>query len=352
MQETLAGGFVMLDDLEFIAKYDKANALAIIGGQPAQLSQEYQIDHLPKGKIANIVLAGMGGSALAAELVHSWLADTLEVPMSISRGYNLPAFVNNETLLICSSYSGNTEETLAALAQGKQMGAKIVILTSGGHLNEIAEQNHYALLETPTGLQPRLAVLYGVRALVQLFDALGLATKATDEVVSAGLWLEGHITGWMAKNPEDQNAAKQIATAIFGSPVVVYGGPVLAMPTMKWKIDLNENAKNLAFYNVLPEFDHNEFQGWLFPPQKQIKVVELHSSLDNPRINKRFEVSNRLLSGHMPEPIIVQAQGETVLQQILWTLLLGDYVSAYVAFLNGVDPTPVELVEKLKQELG
>ena len=156
----------------------------------------------------------------------------------------------------------------------------------------------------------------------------------------------------MADSPTPSNQAKQIAERLLGKLVVVYGGPRLAMPTMKWKIDLNENAKNLAFFNVLPELDHNEFTGWLNPRDKAIAVIELQSSLDRPRINRRFELSNRLLSGHMPEPIIVTAQGVTHLEQMIWVIILGDFVSAYLAFLNGIDPTPVDLVEQLKKDLG
>ncbi len=342
----------MLDDQTFIAKYDVSNALGIIGGQPDQLTQDYDTSHIEKFEVRNIVLAGMGGSALAAEFTRSWLSDRLPVPFVIDRDYNDPGFVNENTLFIASSYSGNTEETISALEQAAAKKAHIVILTAGGKEEEIAKEKNYPLLLTPSGLQPRLAVLYGVKALCQLFDTLELTKGATDELMAGGEWAKAHIDTWVATAPAVGNVAKQIAQALFGSPVVVYGGPSLAMPTMKWKIDINENAKNVAFYNILSELDHNEFQGWIFPERKQLKVVELQSSFDNDRIKKRFEVTNRLLSGHMPAPIIVQAIGESKLEQMLWTLLLGDFVSAYLAFLNGIDPTPVKLVEQLKKDLG
>jgi len=149
-----------------------------------------------------------------------------------------------------------------------------------------------------------------------------------------------------------ENPAKQLAEAFKGHPIVIYGGPTLALPAMKWKIDLNENAKSLAFYNYLPEFNHNEFLGWGHPEKSGLRVVELQSTLDHPQIQKRFTATNRLLAGMMPDPIVVTAQGKTRLEQMLWTVLLGDYASAYLAFLNQVDPTPVPLIEKLKRELA
>jgi glucose/mannose-6-phosphate isomerase len=136
-----------------------------------------------------------------------------------------------------------------------------------------------------------------------------------------------------------------------GHPVVMYGGPTLALPTMKWKIDFNENSKHLAFYNYLPEFNHNEFNGWAHPERSGLKVVELRSDLDHSQVQKRFDVTNKLLSNRFA-PIEVHAEGETKLEQMLWTLILGDFTSAYLAFLNGIDPTPVDLIEKLKKELA
>ena len=342
----------MLDNLDTIAKYDNHNALGVIAGQPEQLKHACELPKREWGEVRQVVLAGMGGSALAAQFLSNWLGSRLPVPLIIVRDYDLPEYIGPETLLIASSYSGNTEETRAALAEARKRGAQVAVLTSGGQLEEQAEAHDLQLLETPSGLQPRLAVLYSVRAIAQLLEAVGLVEHLVVELESAADWMMGELAAWLADSPTSSNQAKQIAERLLGFTVIIYGGPALAMPTMKWKIDINENAKNLAFFNVLPEFDHNEFIGWANPVEKAVRVVELQSSLDRPRINQRFELSNRLLSGSMPEPIIVQAKGTTRLQQMLWTIILGDFVSAYLAFLNGIDPTPVELVEKLKKELG
>lgn len=342
----------MLDDHGYVQNLDQGNALGIIAGQPSQLKQHYDVK-LPKlDGIQQIVVAGMGGSALGAEFIRSYLSDRLPVPLIIVRDYKLPSYVGPKTLLFVSSYSGNTEETLSCLEAAKQSGVQIVVCSSGGKLKVEADANGYPYIQFPAGFQPRLAVLFQVRAYAQVFEQQGWTSGIVSELEDAADWVSNQAGTWMLDSPTADNQAKQIAEKLVGNPVVIYGGPTLALPAMKWKIDINENAKNVAFYNSLPEFNHNEFTGWLHPEQKHLSVIELQSSLDHPQISKRFEVSNRLLSGKMPRPIIVNAKGETKLQQMLWTLLLGDFVSAYLAFLNGIDPTPVDMIEKLKKELA
>jgi glucose/mannose-6-phosphate isomerase len=340
----------MLDDAKYIEQFDRSNTLAVIAGQADQLRQQYEFDVPEVKALRHIVLAGMGGSALAAEFVRSWLSDRLPIPIEIVRGYELPAYVGKHSLVIASSYSGNTEETVTCFEQAKTSGAGLVVMTAGGTLAEHGEE--YSFIKIPSGLQPRLAVFYGVKAIATLLEQLELAEGLVAELETAAEWLLHEATYFISNVPKADNPAKQIAEKLVGHPAVIYGGPTLAMPAMKWKIDINENAKNQAFYYALPEFNHNEFQGWPYPKDSLLRVVQLRSSLDNARIAKRFEVSNRLLSGMMPAPIVVEAQGETKLQQMLWAILLGDFMTAYLAFLNQVDPGPVELVEKLKKELG
>lgn len=341
----------MLDDQSFISRLDHGNALGVIGGQPAQLAQLFRTPEVDGHGLANIVVAGMGGSALGGLFLSNWLKDQLNIPMAIDRGYDLPGYIGPDTLVIVSSYSGNTEEDLSQLALAQKAAARIVIMTSGGELEKLAAANNLPIMTIPRGLQPRLAVLYEIKALASLFDHLGLTTDAAQQLEAVCSWLTPHLAGWVAEVPAHDNLAKQIAQDLLGSSVVVYAGPILGMQAFKWKIDINENAKNAAFFYELSEFNHNEFLGWKNPRDKLLKVVQLHSSLDNDRIAKRWEISNRLLSGQMPKPIVVEAIGETKLQQMLWTQLLGDFVSVYLAFLNNVDPTPVDLIEKLKKEL-
>jgi glucose/mannose-6-phosphate isomerase len=263
----------------------------------------------------------------------------------------LPGFVNNTTLVICSSYSGNTEETLSSLADAEARGAKIVVATSGGKLAEIAREKGYPLFLTPSGYQPRMAVLHGVRLLSQLLEGLGLLDGLCDELDAVATWVVPKIVSWRSDVPLIENTAKQIAVDLQGHPIVVYAGSSLGFIAMKWKIGFNENAKNIAFYNYLPEFNHNEFIGWNFPQRSGIKVIELRSDLDLKHIANRFDIGNRLLS-HSFAPIQVMALGDSRLQQMVWTLILGEYAATYLAFLNCIDPFPVDMVEKLKVELS
>lgn len=339
----------MLDDQKYIDQFDRSNLLAMIAGQGDQLRQQYEFDVPQVENLQQIVLAGMGGSAIAAEFMRHWLSDRLPIPIEIVRDYTLPAYVGEHSLIVVSSYSGNTEETLSCLEQAKTTGAGILIMTAGGQLSV---EEGFSQLRIPTGIQPRMSVLFGVKALATLIEELGLVDGLVAELETNAEWLLHEATYFLPNVPEEDNPAKQIAKKLVGHPVVMYGGSVLAMPAMKWKIDINENAKNQAFFYALPEFNHNEFTGWYNPKDTMLRVVQLHSSLDHARVKKRFEVSNRLLSGTMPAPIIVEAQGETKLQQMLWSIMLGDFTTAYLALLNQVDPTPVDLVEKFKKELG
>ncbi|HSX48155.1 MAG TPA: bifunctional phosphoglucose/phosphomannose isomerase [Candidatus Nanoarchaeia archaeon] len=341
----------MLDDSQFVSRLDKSNALGVIAGQPDQLKQDFDFELSSKNKPTNIVLAGMGGSALAAEFINSWLLNRLPVPLTITRDYALPAWLDKDSLVLISSYSGNTEESLSCLQAALKRKLRVVVISSGGQLQNEAKANKLTFIALPTGLQPRLAVLFEVKAISALLEKFGLVSGLTGELAEAADWMSAHTGSWSSDSSTASNQAKQIAEELFNNPIVVYAGPTLAYAAMKWKIDFNENSKNLAFYYIWPEFDHNEFQGWRFPKDKTFKVVELQSKLDNDQIAKRFDISNRLLSGQMPSPIIIWSEGKSKLQQMLWAVILGDFVSAYLAFLNGIDPTPVELVEKLKKEL-
>ncbi len=340
----------MLDDSKYIHQFDHSDLLTVVASEGEQLREQYQFDVPEVEGLDKIVLAGMGGSAIAAEFIRHWLSDRLTIPIEIVRDYTLPKYVNDQTLVIVSSYSGNTEETLSCFEQAKTTGAGVIIMTAGGKLAEQGEA--FPVIKIPSGIQPRMAVFYGVKALATLLEELGLVKGITEELETSAEWVLHEASYFLPNVAEADNAAKQIAKKLVGHPIVMYGGPTLAMPAVKWKIDFNENAKNQAFVNAFPEFNHNEFIGWYHPKDSGMAVVQLHSSLDNDRVKKRFEVSNRLLSGIMPAPIVVEAQGETKLQQMLWSVLLGDFVATYLAFLNQIDPTPVELVEKLKKELG
>jgi glucose/mannose-6-phosphate isomerase len=342
----------MLDDLKYIHQRDGQDALGIAEKQWQQLQQSYEVDVSGISQVENVVLAGMGGSALPGVFLQSWPG--LNVPFEIVRNYHLPNYVNSKTLFISSSYSGNTEETLAALSEAEEKGAQIAVISAGGKLAEIARVKKYPLFEIPAGIQPRMCAMYFLAAFIQLLEPLKLINPGNREQLAAVAdWLKDQTGTWRPDTATKDNLAKQIAMELAGKTVIMYSGPLLFPAANKWKIGMNENAKNLAWANQYPEFNHNEFIGWSSHPiEKPYGVVEIRSTLENPRVQKRFELSAKLLSGKRPAPIVVQPQGETLLQQLLWSSILGDFVSIYLALLNGVNPTPVDLVEKFKKELG
>lgn len=345
----------MLDDLKYIHEKDAQDALGIAAKQPEQLLHTFDLGAWApaSGTFDNVVYAGMGGSSLAASISTSWPG--YKVPFEICRQYNIPGYVSKRTLFIASSYSGNTEETLSAIAQAEAKKATIVVIAGGGALKELAEKNGYTFLLIPKAEQPRYAVFYNLSAVYQLLSKTDLLLETvTPEILQTTTkFLQDSTQGFLPTVPTKENYAKALAQEMMGKSAVVYSGPFLAPVAYKWKISFNENAKNVAWQGVLPEFSHNEFIGWSsHPTAKPYAIIDLESSYEHPQIKKRFEVSTRLLSGKRPNPNNIEAKGSTKLEQLLWTTMLGDFTTIYLGLLNGVNPTPVDLVEKMKKELA
>ena len=342
----------MLDDLKLIHERDTNDTLGIAERQWQQLDYKYEINVSGQG-IENIVFSGMGGSSLSALVSLSWPGYT--VPFEIVRNYDIPDYISNKTLFIASSYSGNTEETLSALDQAIAKKARIVVITGGGKLADIAKDKNFPVAILPKAEQPRYAVFYSLKALVDILSSAGLVDKqkVKTELDSASKFLSSVSSRWQATVPTDNNLAKQIALEAVGKSVVIYAGPKLMPVAYKWKISFNENAKQIAWWNQYPEFNHNEFIGWSEQPTiKPYLVIDLRSNLEHPRIQKRFELSSKLLSGKRPDPTIISPEGSNILEQMLYCIMLGDFTTLYTAILNGLNPAPVDLVEKLKKELA
>jgi glucose/mannose-6-phosphate isomerase len=345
----------VLDNANTLKQRDPEGALGVSMLQYEQARFEpVVLDKENDGRpITGVIVTGMGGSPLAALLGKAWLKDVLQVPFEIVRNYDLPAYVNPNTLVIASSYSGNTEETLSALNQAEKIGAQLGVIAAGGKLIDIATDKTITHVQLPTGVQPRMTVIYNLKALLAVLENFDVIQPGKQvEIAELSGWLESEIARWAPEVPSDQNYAKQLAEEAVGKTPIFYGGALTSPLAYKWKISWNENAKNVAFWNEYPEYDHNEFIGWTSHPiEKPFAIFDLISSLEHPQILKRFELSDRLLSGKRPKATVINLAGETLIAQLLWGTILADFVSIYVAILNGVDPTPVELVEKLKKEL-
>lgn len=346
----------MLDDLNRLEQHDVAMDLELARAQFEQVLYNPEIlcpDHDGR-KIDNIVVAGMGGSALSALFVKTWLKFDLQVPLEIIKTYDLPASVGPSTLFLTSSYSGNTEETVSCLDQAKKAGAQIAIIASGGKLVDDARSSDIAHIVLPGGFQPRMAMIYTLCAMTKLFSHFGLVDKnKLAEISQTADWLNSEISKWLPEVPTKDNYAKQLAHWALGKSAVFFSGSFTYPVAYKFKTCANETAKNLSFLCDYPEFNHNEILGWTSHPiEKPFACFDIISKFEHSQILKRFDISDRLLSGQRPKPTTIALEGDTAIAELLWGSILADFVCIYLASLNGVNPISVGLIEKLKVELG
>ena len=340
----------MIDDLKYIHSKDTQDALGVAAKQALQLVKEFDKPKLSQPK--NIVFCGMGGSALQAKIITSWI--DLPLPLEIVQGYDIPAYVDSDTLVIASSHSGNTEETVSCLEQAVAKKALIAVSTSGGKLQAIANEHDLPVVLLPSGGQPRYSVYYALRALVTILGAASVidTDKAEAELASSSSMLQESVKAWAPDIPSTKNPAKQLAKELAGKSTVVYGSSFMAPVAYMWKISINENAKSVAWHGTYPEANHNEMIGWVAQPvEKPYEVIDLRSSYDHERNTARMKLSDKLLSGRRPKAHVIEAQGQSKLDHLLWAATYGCFVSIYLALINSVDPTPVELMEKFKRAL-
>jgi len=306
-------------------------------------------------RIGNVVVCGMGGSAIAGDVIRAATATLLPVPLLVCRDYRLPAFVGSSTLVFASSYSGNTEETISAYEQARAAGASIVCLTSGGKLASLAQSHGHPVIQLPGGLPPRAALGHSAVMLLGALSVLGLAPDMTEPLRETVELLIRLAARYGIEVPEHDNRAKTIARSLQGRLVAVYASNANLDPAaVRWRGQMEENAKNLAFHHLLPEMNHNELVGWQLPEQalRQIGVVFLRDQGDHPQMQRRFDFTKEIVSRRTSVVHEVWSEGESLLARIFSVICLGDFVSLYLACLNSVDPTPVSVIETLKQRLG
>ena len=345
----------MLDDLNILEQRNSSKDLELAVLECEQLKFKADIINRENDgrPINNIIVAGMGGSALAALVIKTWLRSEIKIPFELVSTYDLPNYAGNNTLVILSSYSGNTEEIISCFDQAKSCNAQIAIITSGGKLIDEAKFGDIAYVPLPTGFQPRMALIYQLCSLITILANFGvIAVDKLNDISNKYDWLKSEVYKWVASVPTVNNYAKQLALYSVGKTVAFYGGLLSAPVAYKWKICFNETAKNVSFWNAYPEFNHNEILGWTsHPVEKPFAIFDIVSNLENPQILKRFEISDRLLSGRRPKSTVVKLAGDTLIAQLLWGSILADFVSIYLAVLNGVDPMAIDMIERLKQEL-
>jgi glucose/mannose-6-phosphate isomerase len=307
------------------------------------------------GQTSTVVVCGMGGSAMAADLISAYLSPQLTVPLTVVRGYQLPNYVGSNSLVIASSYSGNTEETLAAFADASSRGAKRLCMCSGGALAEAAREAAVEVIPLPVGYPPRCTVGYSFFALLTVTERLGFAAYRRDHLDECEEVLNDLVPLYESLNPTDSNEAKRLARALEGKLPVVYApaaplGPV----AYRWQTQLNENSKVLAHHGTLPEMNHNEIVGWQHPKPllKSTRILFLRHKTEGEKLARRAEVSASLLREAGFEVEEVWAKGHGSLAAMFSLLYLGDWASYYLALLNGTDPTPVARIDRLKEALS
>ena len=345
----------MLDDVNIIRQRDPSGALGAVGTMPQQAVFDAHFEgEVVERPISSVVIAGMGGSALAADMIKVLVGDELRLPLEVVKGYRLPSHVDSSTIVVAISHSGNTEETLECYRQARVRGAVVGVLGTGGELIRLAEQDNVLRVCVPGGVQPRMSTVYHLRALLKILQQYNLiSSRVYGQIADAAGWLGDWLNEWAAERSEEHNYAKQLAQKTVGKTAVFYGGELTGPIAYKWKISWNETAKNVAFCSQYPEFNHNEFIGWSSHPiDKPFAIFDLQSSFEQPRIAERMELSDRMLSGMRPKANQVSLVGDNLVQQFLWGIALADMTSIYGAILNGVDPTAVDLIEKFKHSLN
>lgn len=301
---------------------------------------------LEQSDSAGLLVCGMGGSAIGGDLAAAALGERLQRPLQTVRGYGLPSWATAEWAILCSSYSGGTEETLACFEAARALGARRVVASTGGALTDAAREAGDPVIGLPGLLPaPRTGVAYMLVCALGVAAAAGVAPRLDDEVEAAAAFLED-------SREELRHRAKEIAAAVEGKLPVVYGAGSSAAVARRWKTQVNENAKLPAFFSELPEANHNEICAWEASAAPGLAAVMLEDRDQHPRELLRFELTAAEVERDGLAAVRVEAAGETRLQRLLWLIMLGDLVSLELAAMRSVDPLPIEAIDRLKAALS
>ena len=351
-----------LDDLNLIAALDSEDVLGAVERFADQCKEAWDIGRAAKGLpnangVDSIVVLGMGGSGVSGDVVQSVVEPRLPVPFRVIKSYGpLPEWIGRNTLVFAVSYSGSTEETVAALEEAHQRGSRAVTISSGGPLAQMAQEYGLAHVSIPTGLQPRASLGYLTLPILAVLVEVGLVPEMQSDVDEAVEVLGELGSRCHRKRTLEENPAKDLAARMLGRVPVFYGGHGLgATAAYRAKCDLNEYGKAPAFWGTIPELDHNEIVGWnqlAELTRSNFVLVLLRDEGDHERVNLRFDITRRLIEGNVAEVIEVPALGTAPLARILSLILLTQLAAIYVGLGNEVDPGPVEVITKLKDELA
>jgi glucose/mannose-6-phosphate isomerase len=308
--------------------------------------------NIDTSKVRNICFGGMGGSAIGADLIRAYSLKSCPYPVQVNRHYEIPNYINENTLFIACSFSGNTEEIVSALKSAMKKGAQVIGVTSGGELKKLAIHHEFDYIQIPGGMPPRAALAYNFVPLFRIFQTLGYLDE-TDEVLddTYALLKEG------VSNFEDLkgNDALALAEELDGSLPLIYSDALMMEPVnLHWRGQIEENSKMLAYGNFIPEMNHNEIVGWEHVAHLtgRLSVVILQDKEDNLRVKKRMEIVKELVMDQALSVIEISTIGKTRLERLFSLVQLSDWVSIYLALLNEIDPTPIAKIDILKSKLA
>jgi len=351
---------VDLDNVSEMASVDESGMVAVLETFPEQVREAIDIGQsdivLPSVPgLRTVAVLGMGGSGISGDVTAALSAESgIKLPVVTVKGYRLPAFVDESSLVFAVSYSGNTEETLEGLEQALAGGATVVAVSSGGELTRIAEEQGMPLFRIPAGLQPRASLGYLFVPIICALERMGLIEGAVEQLRSAVPLLEHRRSEYGVISAHEDNPAKRLAQDMLGYMPVVYGAEgYLAVAASRWKAQFNEMAKVPSFWNYFPELNHNETVGWqnLAEVCSRCHLIVLGDPAMHPRIEKRVKITLDLLEGEVGRVTRVCARGSNATEKLLDLISLGDWSSVYLALALGQDPTPVTRIENLKKRL-
>lgn len=349
----------ILDDLESLKKVDSRGMLGLVDKLPDMMEEGWaaaEALQLPEsGEVNNLVISGMGGSAISGDVVSHVLKDKASFPILVNRSYGCPKFVDKGTLFFAVSYSGNTEETISAFKEALSRKAKIISISSGGEIKELSARNKVPFIEIPKGLPPRAACGYLLSPILNVLYRMGIEGGIKSDFGEAVKLLKQLSRKRSFTSVLRENEIKQMAARLYGKiPVILATEGKTYAAGMRWKTQFNENSKVTALFSVFPELNHNDLVNfsYLKPGEHNFSFVILRDEADLERMKKRIEVTKSLISHFVGGITEVWSQGKSTLEKIMSLFQYGDYLSVYLAALAGIDPTPVEIIEKLKKELS
>ncbi len=302
------------------------------------------------GKISHYVVGGMGGSAIGGDLLKSYLFMLSKIPVDVIRGYYLPSYISDESVVVCSSYSGNTEETISLYEYAKKKKAHLIVITSGGKLEEMTKEDNVPCVIIPKGLPPRCAVGYSLFVQVGIAESLGLISSQENIVEKIAQSLKDYAN---RVNESSETLPMELAKKLKNKLPIIYADELIGSVAKRWVTQINENSKQLAHYHLFPEMNHNEIVGWENPEIiiKNGVVINLRHSREHSQVSRRFDIVNGILKEKGIEIVDIRFKADEFLEEMMGLLYIGDFLSYYLALENGVDPTPVDIITRLKNEL-